>query len=72
MKTAPVLRPSGEVFPGRETTVATSAPSPNAATLLAASLSGINTQPTQVADGVAPRPSMSNASMDSRPPWFVA
>jgi hypothetical protein len=52
--------------------VDTSAPSPNAATLLAASLSGINTQPTQVADGVAPRPSMSNASMDSRPPWFVA
>jgi hypothetical protein len=46
--------------------------SPNAATLLAASLSGVNTQPTQVADGVAPRPSMSNASMDSRPPWFVA
>ena len=72
MKTAPVLRPSGEVLPGRDTTVATSAPSPNAATLLAASLSGINTQPTQVADGVAPRPSMSNASMDSRPPWFVA
>ena len=54
--------------------MATSVPSVNAATLLAASLSGRGTQPTQVTGGTADRArmSISNTSIDSRPPWLVA
>ena len=61
-------------MPGRMRTVATSVPSVNAATLFAASLSGRGTQPTQVTGGTADRArmSISNTSIDSRPPWLVA
>ena len=61
-------------MPGRINTVATSVPSVKAATLLAASLSGSSTQPIQVTGGTADRArmSISNTSIDSRPPWLVA
>ena len=75
INTTPVLRPahtSWKVLPGSMSTVATRAPSLNAATLLAASFSGSSTHPVHVADGVALRASTSKTSMDSRPPWFVA
>ena len=75
MKTAPVLRPanaSSNVLPGMMSTVATSAPSVKAATLLAPMPFGMSTHPTQVAAGAAPRVSSSNTSIDSRPPWLVA
>src|SRR4029077_2926677 len=74
-KTAPVVRPakaSSNVFPGMMSPVATSEPSLNAATLLAAIAFGMRTQPIQVAEGAAPRVSSSNTSIDSRPPWLVA
>ena len=73
--TTPVLRcanASSNVLPGRISTVATSEPSVNAATLLSAMLSGVTTQPTHVAVGAAPLVSSSKTSTDSRPPWFVA
>src|SRR6266581_509473 len=75
INTTPVLRPahtSSKVLPGSVSTVATSAPSLNAATLLAASFSGSSTHPVHAADGVALRASTSKTSIDSRPPWFVA
>src|SRR6476660_180799 len=54
-------------------TVATSVPSENAATLLAASFGGSSTQPIQAAEAAPPDPTLSsNASTDSRPPWLVA
>ena len=55
INTTPVLRPaqtSWNVLPGSTRTVATSAPSLNAATLLAASWSGSNRHPVHDADGV--------------------
>src|SRR5215475_1983566 len=74
-KTAPVVRPanaSSNVLPGMMSTVATSEPSLNEATLLAAILSGMSTHPVQAAAGAGPEASSSKTSIDSRPPWFVA
>ena len=71
-----IAKASSNVLPGRMSTVATSVPSENAATLLAASFGGSSTHPIQVADGIPtapPDPTLSsNTSTDSRPPWLVA
>src|SRR5262245_21978577 len=73
--TAPVGRfatESANVLPGISSTVATSEPSANDATLLAASPSGIGTQPFQVRTGFGPVASTSNTSIDSRAPCATA
>src|SRR6185295_15625091 len=70
-KTAPVFffaTESANVFPGISSTVATSEPSANDATLFAARPSGISTQPCHVTVGALPEASTANTSMDSRAP----
>src|SRR5437762_7670150 len=58
--------------PGIKSTVATSPPLANDATLFAARPSGIGTQPFHVSLGLAPEASTSNASIDSRAPCATA
>ena len=75
ISTVPVGRwanSSSNVLPGIISTVATMAPSVNAATLLAASLSGMRTQPIHETVGASSCMAMENTSIDSRPPWLVA
>ena len=59
---------SANVVPGMNSTVATIEPSANDATLLAASPSGMGTQPRQVKVGRAPVASTSKISIASRAP----